>query len=168
MNPSDTSATRREFLQQAAGLAAGAALLADSARAAEQPAAELLPTIKLGPHAVTRLIIGGNPIYGYSHFNKMLSQHQSAWHTPERVVELLQHAEKIGINTWQNSYAERTLADLERFRAAGPLPCHDRVYPLAQPPIGAPQRYPGTGEASEDSIGPRGVGLPMVLIVIPH
>jgi len=79
----------------------------------------LLPTIQLGPHAVTRLIIGGNPIYGYSHFNKMLSQHQIAWHTPERVVELLQQTQKIGINTWQNSYAERTLDDLDRFRAAG-------------------------------------------------
>src|SRR5207253_10484274 len=46
-------------------------------------------------------------------------QHQTAWHTPERVVELLQHCEKAGLNTWQNSYAERTLADLDRYRAAG-------------------------------------------------
>jgi hypothetical protein len=87
----------------------------DKPRASEN----LIPTVKLGPHSLTRLIIGGNPVYGYSHFNKMLSQHQIAWHTPERVVQLLQQAEKVGINTWQNSYAERTLDDLERFRAAG-------------------------------------------------
>jgi hypothetical protein len=112
---------RRDFLQQAAGLAAAVVALNPPGQAADRPAeaAPLLPTIKLGPHAVTRLIIGGNPIYGYSHFNKLLSQHQSAWHTPERVVELLQRCEKAGINTWQNSYAERTLADLDRFRAAG-------------------------------------------------
>jgi hypothetical protein len=79
----------------------------------------LLPTIKLGTHRVTRLIIGGNPVYGHSHFNKLLSQHQTAWHTPERVVALLQRCEQAGINTWQNSYAERTLQDLDRFRAAG-------------------------------------------------
>ena len=41
------------------------------------------------------------------------------WHTPERVVELLRRCEEAGINTWQNSYAERTLADLDRYRQAG-------------------------------------------------
>jgi hypothetical protein len=114
--------TRRQFLQQAAGITAGAAVLsefAQSAQAAVAPAEPLLPRIKLGKHEVTRLIIGGNPIYGYSHFNKILSQYQTAWHTPERVVELIKHAEAKGINTWQNSYAERTLSDLDRYRAAG-------------------------------------------------
>ena len=113
--------SRRNFLQQAAGLATGVAALAPAAAAAEPASAPapLLPTIKLGKHDVTRLIIGGNPIYGYSHFNKLLSQHQTAWHTPERVVALLRRCEQAGINTWQNSYAERTLQDLDRFRAAG-------------------------------------------------
>jgi hypothetical protein len=113
------SGSRREFLQQAAGLAAGVAALPAGARTAEPAAEPLLPTVKLGPQAVSRLIIGGNPIYGYSHFNKLLSQHQTAWHTPDRVVELLKRCEKAGINTWQNSYAERTLSDVERARAAG-------------------------------------------------
>jgi hypothetical protein len=93
---------------------------AGSTRAgAEAKADPLLPTIKLGSHEVTRLIIGGNPIYGYSHFNKILSQYYTDWHTPERVVALLKRCEQVGINCWQNSYAERTLEDLERFRAAG-------------------------------------------------
>jgi hypothetical protein len=108
-------------LQQTAGLAAGAAVLAnaDPMPAASKSDNSLLPTIKLGKHQVTRLIIGGNPIYGYSHFNRLLSEHQKTWHTPERVVDLLKHCEKVGINTWQNSYAERTLKDLDRFRDAG-------------------------------------------------
>ena len=117
-----SSSTRREFLQKAAGLAAGAAVvseLSQNSHAAVTPAEPLLPTIKLGQHEVTRLIIGGNPIYGYSHFNRILSQYQTQWHTPERVVELIRHAEARGINTWQNSYAERTLSDLDRYRAAG-------------------------------------------------
>lgn len=115
------SSTRRVFLNQTAGMAVGMSVLAGSAAADEKPqaGAGMLPTVKLGQHDVTRLIIGGNPVYGYSHFNKMLSQHQTAWHTPERVVELLKHTEKVGVNTWQNSYAERTLDDLEKFRAAG-------------------------------------------------
>jgi hypothetical protein len=112
--------SRREFLQQAAGLTAGAAVLAAlPASGASAPSEPLLPTVKLGRHEVTRLIIGGNPIYGYSHFNRILSEYQTAWHTTERVVELLKHAEARGINTWQNSYAERTLSDLDRYRAAG-------------------------------------------------
>jgi hypothetical protein len=97
------------------------AALAGSVGAADKSAAavDLLPAVKLGPHTITRLIIGGNPVYGYSHFNKLLSQSMINWHTPERVVELLKRAEKAGLNTWQNSYAERTLEDLERYRSAG-------------------------------------------------
>ena len=118
----DSLTTRRHFLQQAAGLAAGAAVFSEiAAQSAEAAAGEtkLLPTIKLGQHTASRLIIGGNPIYGYSHFNRILSQYQTLWHTPERVIELVRHAEAHGINTWQNSYAERTLSDLEKYRSAG-------------------------------------------------
>lgn len=111
------TATRRTFLNHAAAATALANLSA-SASAAE-PTAELLPTVKFGPHSISRLILGGNPIYGYSHFNKLLSQHQASWSTPERVVELLKRCVTAGINTWQNSYAERTLEDVERVRAAG-------------------------------------------------
>jgi len=114
--------TRRQFLQQTAGMAAGAAVFSElpqGAQAAASAPAPPLGGIKLGTHALTRLIIGGNPIYGYSHFNRILSQYQTTWHTQERVVDLLQHAEAEGINTWQSSYAERTLADLERYRSTG-------------------------------------------------
>jgi hypothetical protein len=111
--PSD----RRTFLQQAATAASGAAVFTQSAASAEPVSG--LPTIKLGPHTLTRLIIGGNPVYGYSHFNQLFSKHLTAWHTPDRVQALLRCCEEAGINTWQNSYAERTLADLERYRSAG-------------------------------------------------
>jgi len=118
----DSLTTRRHFLHQAAGVAAGAAVFGEiSAQSADAAASETrsLPTIKLGTHTVSRLIIGGNPIYGYSHFNRILSQYQTQWHTPERVMELLHQAENNGINTWQNSYAERTLSDLEKYRDSG-------------------------------------------------
>jgi len=39
----------------------------------------------------------------------------------------------------------------ERFRAAGPLLIRDREYPAALPPVGSPQQYPGTTNASENS-----------------
>lgn len=109
--------TRRNFLHQAAGTLAVTAAVSDAADKTD--GVTPLPTIKLGSHAVTRLILGGNPIYGHSHFNKLFSQHLTDWHTPERVIELLKRCEQAGINTWQNSYAERTLLDIDRVRKEG-------------------------------------------------
>src|SRR5262249_24877253 len=62
-----SSTSRRDFLHQAAGLAAGLGAAAPALAAADAPTKTdvLLPTVKLGPHSITRLIIGGNPIYGY-------------------------------------------------------------------------------------------------------
>ncbi|MBI4584499.1 MAG: hypothetical protein HY717_10825 [Planctomycetes bacterium] len=117
--------TRRGFLEKLAGSAAGLAALGlaaageANAESRAEKSAEPLPAIALGPHRVTRLIIGGNPIYGYSHFNQLYSQHLSDYHSPERVLELLRACEAAGINTWQNSHASRTVEDVERCRAAG-------------------------------------------------
>lgn len=80
---------------------------------------QTLPTVPLGPYQVSRLIIGDNPIYGYSHFNQLLSQHQRGFHTPEQVIATLKRAEAAGINTWQNTITERSLSDVLRYRAEG-------------------------------------------------
>ncbi|MEJ7637739.1 MAG: hypothetical protein WKF75_07045 [Singulisphaera sp.] len=52
--------------------------------------------------------------YGYSHFNKHFDRHLAEWHTPSG-PRTAKRCEACGINTWQNSYAERT-------RRPGPLP----------------------------------------------
>jgi hypothetical protein len=80
---------------------------------------QTLPTISLGPYQVSRLIIGDNPIYGYSHFNQLLSQHQSEFHTPDQVMATLRRAEAAGINTWQNTITPRSVSDLSRYREEG-------------------------------------------------
>ena len=105
---SRSAPSRRDFLHQTAGIAAAIATMTPSVQATDQPASSssMLPTIQLGSHRVTRLIIGGNPVYGYSHFNKHFDHHMTAWHTPERVVELLKRCEECGLNTFQNSYSE--------------------------------------------------------------
>src|SRR4051794_12665973 len=94
--PTPSRPSRLKFLKRSAQIALSATALPELGQKiarGDLPAKPLLPTIKLGKHEVTRLILGGNPIYGYSHFNKLLSQYQTAWHTPERVQELLHHAE---------------------------------------------------------------------------
>lgn len=124
------SKPRRHFLKSAAGIAAGAAapcgayptglLAANPAAGAREPApGGTLPRIQLGKWEVSRLIVGGNPFYGYSHFNRLFSSHMAEWATPERVCEALRNCERQGINTWQFSHTERTIADLQRHRAEG-------------------------------------------------
>jgi len=34
----------------------------------------ILPKVSFCNHDISKLLIGDNPIYGYSHFNKLLSQ----------------------------------------------------------------------------------------------
>lgn len=104
------SRTRRRFLQASA---AGLAMPAVSAKAAE------LPKVKFSGTDITRLVIGSNPLYGYSHFNPLLSRMMREWMTPERRLETLQRAEQAGINTWQVHYASDVLEDLRRYREAG-------------------------------------------------
>jgi hypothetical protein len=114
-----TSTSRRDFLQQAAGVATALGAVTAANASSITKVEPLLPTVKLGKHDVTRLIVGGNPVYGYSHFNRLFNQHFTDWHTPERVMELLKRCEQAGLNCFQNSYAERSLLDLDRYRAGG-------------------------------------------------
>ena len=110
--------TRREFLKGATSVAAG--MMAPSAvpyRGPEVPA--LLPTVALGSHRVTRLIVGSNPVYGYSHFNRLFDQHMLEWFTDERIVQLLLDCEKAGINTWQASYNTKMKEQFPKIRGAG-------------------------------------------------
>lgn len=125
-----TDQSRRDFLGRAVTMSVAAAATAgstsgraDDAKPAAEALENLLPTVRLGDHRVTRLILGGNAIYGYSHFNRLYSQHLRDYHTPERVVELLRAATNAGINTWQNSYAPRTIADVRKCREEG-IPFH--------------------------------------------
>lgn len=94
-----------------------------SSQQAEPPqkpvARKSIPTVKIGQYNVSRLIIGANPFYGYSHFNRLFSRHMVEWATPERVCATLRKAEENGINTWQFSHNPRSIADLQKYRAEG-------------------------------------------------
>src|SRR5438045_2326329 len=108
--------SRRSFLRSAAGLAA---LTPAAANAAPQPAASTLPRVKFGKTEITRLIIGSNPFYGYSHFNRILDQTMREWYTQDRRMEVLQSCERHGINIWQVHYDPQLPEDFKRYRAEG-------------------------------------------------
>jgi hypothetical protein len=99
-NSTEQASSRRDFLKSATTVAVG--LTVPGSLRAE--ASNMLPTVQLGTHLITRMIVGGNPIYGYSHFNRQYDQHMREWFTDERVVKLLSDCEKAGINTWQANF----------------------------------------------------------------
>jgi len=107
-NRRDANGTsRREFLQQLSLGVAGSVLTggvtsrAGEAETATVEAAGLLPTIRLGNHEVTRLIVGANPLSGYSYLGSAMDQEMREYFTRERIVEFLTQCERTGINTHQ-------------------------------------------------------------------
>jgi hypothetical protein len=79
-----------------------------------------LPTIPFGPHRVTRLIVGGNPFCGNSHYSRARSREMGEFYTAQRVVEVLHRCERAGINTVQaRGDYHRVLYWLELFRREG-------------------------------------------------
>lgn len=108
--------TRREFLKGATAATAGALSLPGGKAAEAQPT---LPTVALGAHRVTRMIVGSNPVYGYSHFNRQYDLHMMEWFTDERIVEFLRDCERAGINTWQASYNENMAGQFPKIRGGG-------------------------------------------------
>lgn len=103
--------TRRNFLGSAAAIAAGPG--------AAKAVPATLPQVPFGNHKISRLIIGTNQFYGYSHFNSLFSQIMKDWFTPERVAETLRRATECGVNTWQTGAGGRTQSDLELLRSQG-------------------------------------------------
>lgn len=106
------TASRREFLLSAAAAPAAAA----------QPAP--LPKVNFGGrHEITRLVLGTNPMMGYSHFNRILDQCMREWMTPERRIETVLAAERAGITAWQLHYQKETIETLRAVRERGSNIC---------------------------------------------
>lgn len=81
-----------------------------------------LPRVPLGRSKVhvTRLISGGNPLCGNSHFSDDMSGDMRSYFTPERVVAYLHDLELSGINTLQaRGDYHRVLHWIELFRREG-------------------------------------------------
>ena len=106
--------TRREFLKGA--VLAGGALAIPAARAESSGA---MPTVTIAGQRVTRLIAGGNPLFGYSHFNGILDRHMAEYFTDEAVVKFLLDCEKAGISAWQSNFPAPLERQYPRIRDAG-------------------------------------------------
>ncbi len=122
MSRSDEAARatgRRQFLSQIAAVSAAGPALARSAAGQDASKPDLLPTIPLGKHRITRLVAGSNPINGYSYLGHHMDQHMKDYFTVEKTVEFLRRCEGEGINTHQFSMSEKTPEILRRAREGG-------------------------------------------------
>ncbi|MGA8672338.1 MAG: hypothetical protein WB679_20850 [Terracidiphilus sp.] len=128
------SNTRREFLQSSASLTIGmmsgaasslAAVPAVGTQAPQStappvPAAPVqVPKMKFGNAEIGRLVLGVNPMYGFSHYNHNFSTAMREWYTPDRVCEVLHRASSYGINAFNYVHVDRARGDWERFQSQG-------------------------------------------------
>lgn len=106
----DDDTTRRRFLGDSVLIGAAAAVRATEAVGAETPGGgpepHAMPTIKLGKLEVSRLILGSNPFFGFSHGNPQASDGEMrAYYTEERIMAVLDAAAEHGITAvWTPSY----------------------------------------------------------------
>ncbi len=124
---------RRVFLGQLSAVGAAGAIAAAGAvgaatawnkagfaAAAESNAtAEPLPTVKLGPYTITRLIVGSNPLHGYSYMGPHTDRHMKEYFTVDRTVQFYRECEQAGLNTLQFSPSPDLSEALRRSKQEG-------------------------------------------------
>ena len=91
-------------------------MMAGALALAGQPPA---PLIKLGPHVVSRLIVGGNPVSANSHLSSKMSREMLDYFTAANVKKLLRECEQAGINTWQSRGDRHIMRLLHEYRLDG-------------------------------------------------
>jgi len=119
---------RRRFLANLAAAASAPAVLgtlgAQQAGAEEpakppRPQGEPLPSIQLGKHRISRLVVGANPLHGYSYLGPHVTEHMNQWFTLPRAVEFLLDCERAGITAHQFSDSPGTADRLRLARERG-------------------------------------------------
>lgn len=80
----------------------------------------MLPTVDFCGLKLTRLLMGANPIGGFSHQNKQRDAEMVAYHTPERIKEGWDRAWAAGINTFvTNNETPHVIKATEKYIAEG-------------------------------------------------
>jgi hypothetical protein len=131
--------TRREFLQTTSAAALGLGAISRLAAqpnektghsetrpaaappTGQAPAPQTLqvPTMKFAGVDISRMVLGVNPFYGYSHYNLNYSSMMAEWYTQDKVCEVMHHANSFGINAFNYVTSARSMQDLARFQSEG-------------------------------------------------
>jgi len=128
------STSRRNFLQSGAalaGLTAGASAVeaqvtgqstgqASGPAQPLKPASEIqVPKMKFFHAEISRVVLGVNPFYGYSHYNNNFSNSMREWYTADRVCAVMHQACRFGINAFNYVPVGRQQEDWARFQSEG-------------------------------------------------
>jgi hypothetical protein len=119
------SETRRTFFQTAAALAAGSSVSGAQTQAGANPIDSVpdsqitVPKIQFGGAQISRMILGANPLLGFSHNVGNLTEAMKTWYTQERVLDVFRRCERFGINAFNYVHMGRGQADWDRYRAEG-------------------------------------------------
>ena len=89
------------------------------ALAAPMAAADRPPRVQFGGRRISRLIVGGNPVSGNSHFSGELSRAMRDYFTAANVKKLLARCEQAGIDTWQSRGDRHIVRLLHEYRLEG-------------------------------------------------
>lgn len=126
--PSKNRQDRRGFLKQlCAGSVAAASipltgsrtLAAESAATAPANVPGPLPQVTIAGVRIPRMIIGSNPIGGWSHSVPNMSLAMPDYFTLERTVEFLKRGEQAGLNVWLGYWGEKALKALKTLWSQG-------------------------------------------------
>lgn len=79
----------------------------------------MLPTMKIGDHDITRLIVGSNPFTGKSHLTADVDADMKGYFSEETVFAMLRRCEEAGINAVQSRGSMPIMGLLGRYRASG-------------------------------------------------
>lgn len=82
-------------------------------------AAAEMPTVAFGPHRVSRLMVGGNPVSGNSHVSAALSAEMRDYFTAANTKRLLAECEAAGVNVWQSRADRHIMRLLHEYRQEG-------------------------------------------------
>ncbi|MFN7992504.1 MAG: hypothetical protein U0Q18_02835 [Bryobacteraceae bacterium] len=85
-----------------------------------KPANEVsVPKMKFFGAEISRMVLGVNPFYGYSHYNANLGRSMREWYTPDRVCAVMHQCTRFGINAFNYVHLDRGPQDWARFQAEG-------------------------------------------------
>jgi len=113
---------RRDFLKTGEALAVGSLLRIAkpiSCAAAPIARADTLPTIRMGTLEVSRLILGSNPFWGYSHKSPQLDEEMKRHYTDERIMQILDEAADCCLTTVTSPPDERWIKLWARYLENG-------------------------------------------------
>lgn len=78
-----------------------------------------LPQVSFGQHTISRLIIGGNPFKGFSHYTPEMDMDMVDYYTERQMVDVLLRCEREGMTAMQSRGDRHIMSIVRAYRDAG-------------------------------------------------